>query len=1265
MGYLKYIELENFKSYKGYIKIGPFKAFTAIIGPNGSGKSNLMDAISFVLGESTKNLRVKKLSDLIHGAPIGKPVANRASVSFVYSYADLSEAANKENTNASTSSEDSGAEPGVEIKFTRTVIGSSSEYRVDGKTTNSLDYQTELEKIGILLKAKNFLVYQGQVESIAIKNAKEITQVFEEISRSSELKEEYDRLKAEMEKAEQDTQANFQKKRGVAAQKKEAKMEKEEAEKYQKLRHELHEQELQLRLYQLYYNEKATEDVRDELEKRQAEAAHVEAKKERLEEEVKARKKEQGGKTREIMKIEERVKEMEAKLTKRKPEFIKAKESSVHVTKKLETSRTCHDAAQKQNEAHLAEMKSIEDELKKLREEKARFEREVEREATAKGVSSELRQTQLKEYQRLKEETAKKNTTINEKLDSAYREQKLDQDGLDNEMRKRNDATLKTKQKEQELEEQRVKLSKLVDYITSTETQIAQQKEAEATMSAEIAQAQVSCKELEDRLAKVMAEIGDARVDRFESSRMQKKAEVIEQLKKKFPGLVYGRLMDHCDPVHRKYQVAITKVMGKSMEAIVVDTERTARECIQFMKEQHLPTETFYPLDYIDAKPLDERLREIREPKNTKMLFDVIKFQPPQIKKALMFAVGDCLVCETDEDARQLAFGNNNKQQQRQKVVSFEGTLFQKSGAISGGSAELKRKAKMWDEKHLEKLRKEKEDWSEKLREQLKVRRKEPELLDLRANIKALEYRLKYSKQNKDSSEQKSINKMREELDELARESARFEPRIAEIETRMRTRADELAKLKREANRNEDEIFAKFCKEIKVDNIRVYEERELAGHQEHIKQRMLFEEKNTQLLTQLQFEKSRDTLKSFEKWKVEMRELERQVAQFKKEEEALMKEIKRVEADVQKSRDEVEERRADAAKIEDEVNELKKRLSVVNKDINDFRKRCNAIEAKLLDKKLERHAILKNAKGELVDLPMMHGSMDDINDEDQMPVTQQPPPSESSTEPLNTLSTADQSQIFEKEARIKIDYRQLDTDFLNLDTADEIDRTEARISSRLNELRELLHHYQMPNARVDEKLDTVTEMWESTTAEFDKARMLAKKARNAFLKIKQERYRRFTDCFEKINACIDDIYKSLCMNPGAQASLVLENVEEPYNEGIIYNCVAPGKRFRQMDNLSGGEKTVAALGLLFAIRSFNPSPFFVLDEVDAALDNTNISKVANYINEQSRKGLQCIVISLKEEFFQNAHALIGVYPVADECISSKIISLDLTDINEE
>lgn len=78
-----------------------------------------------------------------------------------------------------------------------------------------------------------------------------------------------------------------------------------------------------------------------------------------------------------------------------------------------------------------------------------------------------------------------------------------------------------------------------------------------------------------------------------------------------------------------------------------------------------------------------------------------------------------------------------------------------------------------------------------------------------------------------------------------------------------------------------------------------------------------------------------------------------------------------------------------------------------------------------------------------------------------------------------------------------------------------------------------------------------------------------------------------------------------------------------------------------MSNLSGGEKTVAALALLFAIHSFQPAPFFVLDEVDAALDNTNIGKVASYITEKT-SSLQTIVISLKEEFYSHADSLIGV-----------------------
>ena len=121
------------------------------------------------------------------------------------------------------------------------------------------------------------------------------------------------------------------------------------------------------------------------------------------------------------------------------------------------------------------------------------------------------------------------------------------------------------------------------------------------------------------------------------------------------------------------------------------------------------------------------------------------------------------------------------------------------------------------------------------------------------------------------------------------------------------------------------------------------------------------------------------------------------------------------------------------------------------------------------------------------------------------------------------------------------------------------------------------------------------------------------------------------------------------------------------------------KRFRDMEQLSGGEKTVAALALLFAIHrlvfesilyyvtvnrwilsSYQPAPFFVLDEVDAALDNTNVAKVANYIRGHASDDFQFIVISLKGSLYERGHSLVGIYR-DQEVNSSRTLTLDVSD----
>merc|ERR1739844_626676 len=176
------------------------------------------------MGEKTNSLRVKRLSDLIHGASINRAVSNRASVSAIFSMEDS-----------------------TEKTFTRSIIGSSAEHRINNEVISSQQYHKELENIGINVNAKNFLVFQGAVESIAMKNPKERTALFEEISGSG-----------------------AKKKKTLGLERKEAKLEKEEAEKYKKPQENLADRQVELQLFKLYHTEKVDEYENEIVEKRKA-----------------------------------------------------------------------------------------------------------------------------------------------------------------------------------------------------------------------------------------------------------------------------------------------------------------------------------------------------------------------------------------------------------------------------------------------------------------------------------------------------------------------------------------------------------------------------------------------------------------------------------------------------------------------------------------------------------------------------------------------------------------------------------------------------------------------------------------------------------------------------------------------------------------------------------------------------------------------------------------------------------------------------------
>merc|ERR1712073_107189 len=381
------------------------------------------------------------------------------------------------------------------------------------------------------------------------------------------------------------------------------------------------------------------------------------------------------------------------------------------------------------------------------------------------------------------------------------------------------------------------RLDKLNDHIRASETQLDEQKKLLSDLDGDVGSSKSRIDELTASLEEVTSELGDARVDKHEDNRRKKKQEIVENFKRLFPG-VYDRLINMSNPIHKKYNVAITKQLGRYMEAIVVDTEQTARQCIQYLKDQMLEPDTFLPLDYIQAKPLKERLRNISNPKGVKLLYDVLQYEPADIKRAVLFVTNNSLVCETPEDAMKVAYEMEDGQ--RYDAVALDGTFYQKSGIISGGSVDLARKAKRWDDKQVSTLKSRKEKLAEELRQAMKNSRKESEIQTIQSQVNGLETRLKYSLTDRDTTSKK-ISNLSKELDKMRTSLESFEPTIQEIETSMKKRDKVIENTKEKMNTVEDRIFSDFCKKIGVENIRQYEERELKSQQEKAKKKLEFE----------------------------------------------------------------------------------------------------------------------------------------------------------------------------------------------------------------------------------------------------------------------------------------------------------------------------------------------------------------------------------------------------------------------------------------
>ena len=1318
-GCVETLEVENFKSYRGRHTLGPFRAFQAVIGLNGAGKTNVMDALCFVLGVRASHLRGKHLRDLVYRS--GPKQASAAT--------DGSDAEEGDRTRDSTASASSSSpspsphnrcrvamvfrryEDDLRMVFERaiTVSGSgagtaASVFSIDGKNVTEAEYAAELRKLNIVVKARNFVVFQGDVGSVAGKNGVELARFFETISGSEELISEYEEAKAAKEKAEESTMFAFSRKKGLGAEKRQYKAMKDEADHFQELSQKRDETALNLVMCQLRNVVRGVDRLKDSVDKLRARSAAVGDTIAASEEQMAAVRTEVAELARRDAELRADARREQGAADRTAADAIRAKETAAHAESAAQRLSAQLEGLDREFQARAAAAARLQERLAEAEREKAAFEEERAREDADRVV---LTAEQLREFQDVQARANALAGPLRAELEREQRQcvQSETKDG----------ATSRT------LEQLSTRVQQLSDIRSKQQERYdraaAQQKAIEASLQQNTAQiaeherqgAADSARraELEAELSSVERELGGMRMSRREEEREARLRTLLASLRAAFP-LVRGRLADICKPVKSRYNLAVTVAMGKYMDAIVVDNDETAMECIKYMKEQHLGVATFLPLASLDVKPVRESYRQLGP--GTRLALDIISCTD-ECQRALQFAVGNTVVTDTLEDARRISFGgggghhhrssshsrhrdspsasssSSSSSSERIRVVTLDGVLIEKSGLMTGGLSGLEQRASRWSERSITALKERKAALQQELDDIARRQHRQASSDELRSRVDADSERMRYCTTElgvlggKIAALDKDLALVSAERERVAGEHAENARAIRECQARM-------AELSGAVDAQVASLYEEFGRRIGVEHVDQLEESRLRRAREANERRLALEAAAARLRSELVFEQSRDL-------EGPRRRLEAALADARAKQAAAAhaQQQCRAAADATAARLgalEAEQRgvRRQIAAGDARLGELKRAVAGETETARGLQKQITALDAQLYKLRSRRHDIIQRARVDQIDLPLLAvgpgpaprflesgaGTLD--------PTTQSQSFSQGEgMDGLDGLMTDDVSSQIQTQAQtqaamdrdeaLRFDFGALDRNLsLRADTGEQYERVVATLTEQLGRLTEELSRI-APNLKATDQLAGVVERLERETEAFEAARVASRAATERFARVRKERNARFLRAFEAVAGVVDETYKQLTRTPaspmGGTASLDLESDDEPYLHGIKYTAVPPMKRYHELEQISGGERTMAALALLFAVQRYQPAPFVVLDEIDAPLDAANSAQVAHYLRRTSRTrpdtgapGTQCIVISHNLAFYEKADALLGI--ARDNARQSSVaFTLDLSE----
>ncbi|KAG0324418.1 hypothetical protein BGZ99_001886 [Dissophora globulifera] len=1195
--------LVNFKSYAGRQEIGPFhKSFTSVVGPNGSGKSNVIDALLFVFGYRASKMRQGKLSELIHNS---SGAEDRDSCTVEIHFCEILDLPGPDNFER--------IEGSTLVVSRQAYQNNSSKYYINNSISSYTAVTTLLKGRGIDLDHKRFLILQGEVESISQMKPKAqsehedgLLEYLEDIIGTSAYKETIEKSAVELEALNDERSERLTRVKYVEKERESLEERKREAEAF--LKHENNLAVKQSALYQIYLWECGKKSSKEEklVEQITAKLEEDQHKHKGLKDEIQALETEHNVRVKEYEKIDKETSEIVKQLSKIDREDVQMQENRKHLKNKEKKSSKAltddkHSLSNNQSwvRNHEADLVKHQSELEKLERNLEAAEEELENiRQSLKGKTEEFSQ-QIEDHQKELAPWTAKIVAKQSEVDMAQSEHDLLQEKAKNHRTNYEDAL--------------AALNTLKNSQTSKEAEIAELKDTIANSAGQISGMEKQIKDMAQReaLLKDRATVARNRAEegRASQQKTQSRSAVLNNLMRqrdlgKISG-IQGRL-GNLGAIDDKYDVAISTACP-ALDNIVVDNVEVGQQCVEFVRKNNLGRVSLILLNQLPKR----NLGPIATPENVPRLFDLVRPADPSFAPAFYSVMQDTLVAEDLRQANRIAYGK-----QRWRVVTLDGQLIDKSGTMTGGGTRVMRGAMSstlstgeFTAEAIAQMEHERDKAESEYRllqqEKLSLER---ELNSTVVNVPKMEMRLSMFKMDVDAS-QKRIVESQKRVEALKIEA---EPKSAEV-NKMKQLSKKATDLRAEVNE-----IKKNTKSIE-DKIKDLQNKILDAGGVKLRAQ---KSKVDGLREQIEALGNKTTKTKVAKNKAEkdVVKLGNQIAKHEKELAEVSDDLEKLEEEIKAKTQEAVGIRKRAEEAKSLMEEKKEQMDAMKQELDDKIKVVNKIRTAEVEMKnqlddlkqslAEQHRRVKHWKDLLGQL-----SIQDVDyDEDDVVAE------------LQEFAETDLAMIDKQELEQQIQQleQQLSTAKPNLSVLEEYKKREEEYLARAKDLEEIT--------------------------------LRREEAKKAYDELRKRRLDEFMAGFQIITLRLKEMYQMITL--GGNAELELVDSLDPFSEGIIFSVMPPKKSWKNISNLSGGEKTLSSLALVFALHHFKPTPLYVMDEIDAALDFRNVSIVANYIKERTRNA-QFVIISLRNNMFELADRLVGIYKTDNK---TKSISVNPTAI---